>query len=617
MLRRLTRIAAKTNWLFVATIIVAVFHLAPLLHTGYLADDAGNSLVRGILHYYDINIFQLIYGDIKAWLAQARFYPLASVHIYLVFYLLPTLALYKALILILILTNLVLFQLLIKNICPIPGCAELSALFTLMLFQFRIYHDPILAFGGLVQFAFLYILISIIALCKYLEGAGPCWLIASVGTYLLALLTYEITYPMFLLHVLLVSFYTRSMSKIARIGMPFLGSALLCASVCIFLRTIFGTTVDETYQPNSSVVVYSKTLCKQLFAAMPLSYALTSGRQYLPSVPPPGQAWPIVAEFILAIGACLGAVRSMSRTRGDVRHVRWQRIPVIALVFLILPPLLTCLSPRYQREIFWGVGQMPVYIEYYGLGLFFAFIVARGAIQLTRQSRVVGALAIVVAVSAASVLSFTGYCNHVIAKKWAGGWYTERDDIEKALAAGLADAVPDGATLIPGHRYPWWHDTLGAYFYSQSCGKKLRFPGANPAGPEIPIIQRGTSGNHDRLPPSSRCYGLYDIRLDSTFSYVFLCELGANSTAPASSAAGQETRKGWLFVRSLRPKLQGLEPAFRITAPCNGTVWSARPEECTLVRQGKDWWLYDFETNGRPVDAQGLHLELVPTSNRY
>src|SRR5207249_11568112 len=123
-----------------------------------------------------------------------------------------------------------------------------------------------------------------LCLCKYLEGAHLGWLIASVWAYLVALLTYEITYPMCLLHVLFIALYTRSFSKILRVGMLFLGAALACASICIFLRMLLGITADSAYRPNGDIVAYLKTLFKQLFAGIPLSYPLTSGRPYLPAM---------------------------------------------------------------------------------------------------------------------------------------------------------------------------------------------------------------------------------------------------------------------------------------------------------------------------------------------
>src|SRR5207245_301860 len=109
-------------------------------------------------------------------------------------------------------------------------------------------------------------------------------------------------------------------------------------------------------------------------------------------------------------------------------------------------------------------------------------------------------------------------------------------------------------------------------------------------------------GNREHLPSNSRCYGLYDFRIDTSFSYVFLCELGDGSSVLHGISAGQDTNKGWLFVRSLHPKTEGFETAFRITAPSNGRAWSLRLQECELIRQENDWRLYSFETGDWRVD---------------
>ncbi|HLJ95497.1 MAG TPA: hypothetical protein VKU02_20135 [Gemmataceae bacterium] len=607
----LDRFRTQIDWLWLGTIVLALMHLSPLFRTGYLADDAGNSLVHGILRYYGINIFQLLFRDTVAWISQARFYPLASAHIYLVFYLIPTLILYKGFVILLILSNLALFRLLVRRLYPIPGFAELCVLLVLALFQFRIYHDPILAFGGLIQFALLYVLVSLLCLCKYFESARPAWLLASVGTYLLALLTYEITYPLFLLHFLVAAICTRGWVQVLRTGAWFLGAAAACAGLCLFLRKILGFTADFAYQPNHDIAAYGSALCKQIFAGIPLNYPLTAGRTYLPPWPRLRHAWSTLAEAVLAFLLCLSLIRRMSGDTSPFRRLAMGRTLAMALSFVILPPLLTCLSPRYQRELFWGVGQLPVYIEYHGFGLLLASILAAALHWLVHRPRTLGVAGLMASLLIAVELSFTGYFNKAIAQRWAPAWYTERQDVEKALAAGLADAVPEGATLIPAHRYPWWHDSFGAYFYCQNSGKKLRFSTSLQRGPGIPLIQCGTSGNVEHLPPSSHCYGLYDSRLDSRLACVFLCELNSDSGGLPGISAAQETRLGWLFVRNLHPNAEPFPMTCRITGTGAGSVRYVRLEDCKLVRQQRDWALYRFEIKDGCVDAQSLHVELV------
>jgi hypothetical protein len=615
----LNRPEARTNWLLICTAAFALVYLSPVLQTGFLADDAGSSLVRGITRYYDITIYQLIFRDIKAWLAQGRFFPLASVYIYLTFYLLPSLILYKIFVLSLILLNLVMFHQLVRRICPIPGLSELCLLLVIMLFQFRIYHDPILAFGGFLQFILLDVLISLLCLCKYLESAKLQWLMASVMAYLFGLLTYEMTYPLCLLHLLCVRHYTLSWKQALRTSAPFLASAALCAGVCIFLRAILGRIVDPAYQPNTDVTSFLLTLCKQLFATLPLSYALTAGRGYLPSWPGRGQAGPAVACFCASLSICLFSLLRIARDRsqcGDCKPLRTLRV---AVSIWVLPALLVCLSPRYQREIYWGVGQLPVYIECFGLGLLLASLVAFFANQLASRTRWYRAWAILLSFTMATVLAISGHINHSIAQRWSFGWYHERVQVEAALMAGLADCVPDGSSLVAAHRYPWWHDVFGAYFYCLNSGKRLYFSSTIHLGPKFPLFQGGSSGNSEHLAPNGRCYEVHDFPIDSRSACVFLCELTDPGAVTNGEPVSHRTARGRLFVRQCtrRPQRERIDQALLITADADGSVFSVSSDDCNLVRKGNGWRIYSFETGDRLIDARSLRVVPRDGSKTY
>jgi hypothetical protein len=606
----LNRLEARTNWLLICTAAFALLYLSPVLQTGFLADDAGSSLVRGITRYYNITIYELIVRDIKAWLAQARFFPLASVYVYLTFYLLPSLILNKILVLSFILLNLVMFHHLVRRICPVPGLSELSLLLVIMLFQFRIYHDPILAFGGFLQFILLDVSISLLCLCKYLESAKLHWLMASVMAYLLGLLIYEMTYPLFLLHFLCVRHYTLSWKQALRTSAPFFASAALCAGVCIFLRAILGRIVQPAYQPNTNATLFLLTLCKQLFATLPLSYALTAGRGYLPSWPRLGQAWPTVACFCASLSICLFSLLRIARERSQCGDCNALHTVPVAISIWVLPALLVCLSPRYQREIYWGVGQLPVYIECFGLGLLLASIIAFFTNRIASRTRLYRVWAVLLSVTVATVLAISGHINHSIARRWAFGWYHERVQVEAALRAGLADCVPDGSSLIAAHRYPWWHDVFGAYFYCLNSGKRLYFPSATHLGPDFPLLQGGSSGNSEHLASNGRCYEVCDFPIDSNSACVFLCELAQPGPLTNGEPLSHRTAAGRLFVRqwTRRPQRDRIDQALLITADADGSVFSVSSDDCNLIRKGNGWRIYSFETGDRLIDARSLRV---------
>ena len=59
--------------------------------------------------------------------------------------------------------------------------------------------------------------------------------------------------------------------------------------------------------------------------------------------------------------------------------IRWETLSLTGLIFFLAPPVLISISKKYQTELIpfgFGMGYIPVYIQYYGLlmclaGVFF------------------------------------------------------------------------------------------------------------------------------------------------------------------------------------------------------------------------------------------------------
>src|SRR5260370_24192200 len=100
----------QTNWLLLAILGLAILQLPPILRTGYLSDDAGNSLIRGIVQYHGYSLCGYCCCQCQRWLCDAaRFYPLIFPQIYVTFYLFSSLFLYNCLIITLVVIDLLLF----------------------------------------------------------------------------------------------------------------------------------------------------------------------------------------------------------------------------------------------------------------------------------------------------------------------------------------------------------------------------------------------------------------------------------------------------------------------------------------------------------------------------
>src|SRR6516164_4268869 len=101
---------SRVPLLTLGSVALAVVLLLPSLRTGYLCDDDRNSLVDGWLRYHDIGLGEQVLGELKALAKQGRFFPLMIVLMRGTFHIFPTLAAYKAYLLVAVAVNLLLFS---------------------------------------------------------------------------------------------------------------------------------------------------------------------------------------------------------------------------------------------------------------------------------------------------------------------------------------------------------------------------------------------------------------------------------------------------------------------------------------------------------------------------
>ena len=188
-----------------------------VLQSGYFNDDMINSQVPGVVPFVFDSIFDLTKYYFSEWIRnQGRFFPLAW-YGYYVFDFFDTLIAYKLYCIFFITVSNFVFGYFVYQISQSKELSYLVILITPVLFQYRLYHDPILSYGGLMQLILIYTILSLILLVKYLKTKNIIFLVGSVMFYLFSLLTYEITYTFFLLHVLIVWRY-RKKTTTSRFG---------------------------------------------------------------------------------------------------------------------------------------------------------------------------------------------------------------------------------------------------------------------------------------------------------------------------------------------------------------------------------------------------------------
>jgi hypothetical protein len=598
-------VCRRPNWLLAGALGLAVYLLFPALKTGYIDDDVFNSLVPGVLQFHHLTFLQFTRRILGEIMVRGRFFPLAYLLTYGVFCSISNLLLYKSFIIATVILNLFLFHRFIRKTTGSDALAALSVLCTVCLVQFRIYHDPILSHNGLTQAVFAFVLLSLLALLKHLETPRPMWLGLSTLAFGSSLLIYEISYPFFLLHIAIVWGRTHDIRKTIKTLLPAALVLGTLAGYLLFLRFASENDQDANYLPNNDLFAYWRTLAKQLFAALPLSYFLGDPSHLFSLKNIHWSALTLIAAFSASFLLSLATLWSLFRSSQSAAPGT-QQLPLLGMLLWTLPAVLIALSPKYQHELCRGVGHLPVYIQYFGVGTILAWAILWTRRKLPWPRRLAVPVMIITSGVVAVVATITLDDNRRVAAAISRPWYYERANLESALRAGLARTVPEGSSVIP-LTDPFWkvglgshfyseYDRYGSYFFSLNAGKLLK------------------SDSIERSPPPLReepVYAIKDCCMGKDRGYVFLCRVADAPSGGSGSSRRQGADQVFLFVRDKVARKGSCEPRFWVRGEyLQGNdverVFSIASEDLPVLCRGDDWRIYAIQTDKRWVDAGSL-----------
>lgn len=416
--------------------------LSPVLDSGYTLDDSHLSLTRGYLIESNRDLITYTWAYIDYWaIHTGRFFPIAFATGYFLHYFINQLSLYKLITILFIFINIAIFSYFIYILTSQKPAAFLTFSLTPILFQLRLFHDPILGYALLMQLVFLFTILSLIFLIKYMKSDKRSHMILSVALFAVCILTYEIAYP-FLIFIILIIYYSQknSHNKIKLI-IPFFILSLLGISIPILLRLYYGVPLignDQSYVLNPNMFAISSTLMKQVTASFPLSYFIFDPSKIFSDFKPV-KLYSILLFVLLFI--------LYKHLFENIKPMP-PRIGIIGLFLLVLPAVVISLSSRYQASVVWGIGYIPVYISYFGLSAIFIYIVSR----LTNSPKRVF---IIIAIVFATIGALNYSNNIYVVENSNAYWLYPRLIIENGINDGLFNSIPDRSTLILDSNYPW------------------------------------------------------------------------------------------------------------------------------------------------------------------
>ena len=359
-------------------IFINALALAPLLTTGFIADDMLNSQIRGHMVQTGRSLWGVTSFYAMQWLRnEGRLFPLAFYN-YSAFYVLGNVFWYKCFVLGVILGSVAAFFVFLRKFTRSDLIPVITLLVLPIMFQFRALWDPMLAFCAQYPLITLVLFCSLTLFLRAVdEDAAPALRFA-VLLFVCSELIFEVTYPMFLVYSAVAYFRLKSIKSAARASWLFFASTFCLGLISALLRS-HATAIMSTYQVHLDVPLIIKTYVRQMVGTVPFSYVFfdpdalfrtwaskwhTSLIQLLPGV--------LLLAGITAFSVC----RRLTRILSDQQESEHTYVLTLGALLVVLSPVLISLSPKFQAQT-WGDAYLPVYIGCFGLCLILAVAVER------------------------------------------------------------------------------------------------------------------------------------------------------------------------------------------------------------------------------------------------
>lgn len=611
-------------YLSILAIFLALIVLSPVVNSGFVGDDADNSLAGCHMSLRNQSVFEFTYPIYMSWVRnEGRIYPL-SWYGYGVFSIFGRhVQLYKASLLLFVVINMMTFSYFIKVITRSTYMALLSLSLPALFFQIRLNNDPILSYCWMQQLLFLYVISSLIFLYFYLQNKKTYMLLLSLFAYGLSLLTYEITYPFFLLHFILIHYFSEERTFIGsiKIGLPFFLLSGACVLASILVRLHFHVPLSgggRPYTPNYDIVAFFVALAKQTSAAFPLSYLLFH---------PHGMFGSIFAYFkdhfsihavIIAAGYFVLFMKVLNlgakASSGPHEGLNRKSLLVPGLLLLILPAVLISLSPRYQAWSAWGDGHLNVYFSYYGLIMVAIFLVDKlyhGKMAIKKSHTAIFSIAFSVIAGCIGVVNYT--TNSIVVDHINRTWLYPRKTIQNAMQRGLFRDVPADAGLFVDSSFIW--DQLA--FYRRYSGVKLKyvgFPGSYLQGTSFPDskFEEGNPGKDITIPVSENenLYYLSYSGQSKENGYAILGKV-KNIVTDNAKVYTATSQKVYIYIEFPYYSMTKFSLAgrwFDKSQPEMSVPFILYEDTWESISSGKNWKLYALSSSKHLLDLKSLYI---------
>jgi len=445
--------------LFLVILLVNLYSLKPIISSGFYSDDTYNSQTKAFLKYENKSVFTYSKEISRAWIKGGRILP-GFIYGYMPWVIFSNIVQYKTFMVALHIIVVIFYSFLFFKLTNSLPIFLLLFLITPVFFQFRRYHDPVTSYGFLVPLILLYLTISLIFLKQYFNKKKRVFFIISLFFYLLMLLIfYEITYIFFPIFIYLIFAHKKKVLETLKLSLPYILLSLIFISISFYVflnRASQGSYAGSTI--NFDIKLIISTFIKQMSASLPLSYFFISKPLFFHI-----SLFDYFYASILTITSFILFILHKSKKNDNS-------------IFFIIGIFLTCLSSvpialskRYQLEVNWGFGYLPVYIAYFGTATILIGIII---IMINKLKKLVNKRLSILLISIfIGIIGFLNLQNNkLVVEDFNYIFKYPRDLVEISLKSKLGSNIPKNSTIISLNGLYWDNSS----FYSDILKKRVK-----------------------------------------------------------------------------------------------------------------------------------------------
>ncbi len=447
--------------------ILVVICFLPILKSGLYSDDLHNFQLRAASpKLQEESVYALAEPEIALWKNYGRYTPLSFYWMEFVYKYFTTIADYKCFVFLINILAVIIFLVYLSQLKLNINYSIWLVCFAAVV-QYRItYHDAYTSLNGIYQLLAITVFAALIFYHYYLLKGALWLLLLSVLLFICSIFISEIGLLVLLLIPISAIIFKVPIKKLSIIFLPFFIITIAYLIYIAWLRmhvnqkdVYFGLTAN--YDLGAMV----NLLVKQILASFPLTNLYH--KRAIPNILIHQLTYPQNIISILAIVTiAFFAYRKYSEQK--ISQTLSFNYLLVSVSLIIFPALFILPSLKYQTEVQWGVGYLPVYFQNFGSATLLAFLFQYGINNYRNAVKKMGTYIYIFIVT---VTCITFLFNNALINACSYNTSFPAEIFYEKIKEGALKNCKNGSTIILGHDFFWKSPELYQKIFKDLTGK--------------------------------------------------------------------------------------------------------------------------------------------------